>query len=141
MYYLDTSILGAYYCDEILSQVVTRFLSRLEKPLISTLVELEFYSLLSLKVRTGDLTRPQAQSMLARFRTHLASDLNRMVDIGPVEYAAARDWLGRFDSPLRSLDALHLAAASVNSHELLTTDKPFARAARHLGVPCQLLAL
>jgi predicted nucleic acid-binding protein len=52
----------------------------------------------------------------------------------------ARDWIGRFSTPLRAPDASHLAAAFDHDLTLLTADKALASAAKHLGVHCELIA-
>ena len=44
MYYIDTSVLVAYYCPEALSEQVQDFLSEQVKPAISTLTEVELFS-------------------------------------------------------------------------------------------------
>ena len=139
MPYLDTSILGSYYCPEPLSDAVGKALAGVADAVISPLVELEFLSLLSLKVRTKDLTHADASGALSSFRVHLADGYYRIVEIGPREHDLARDWLGRFSSPLRTLDALHLAAAFANNLPLLTTDKQLAQAAKVFGVKHKLI--
>jgi predicted nucleic acid-binding protein len=106
---------------------------------ISPLVEVEFCSLLSLKVRTAALNRAAAIAVLAQFRIHVADGLYRFVDSGPAEFELARGWLSRFDTPLRTLDALHLAMAFAHRQELITTDKILGRAAKKIGVPCRLV--
>lgn len=139
MPYLDTSVLGSYYCPERLSNAVAKALAAVTDPVISPLVELEFTSLLSLKVRTGDLTAADAGLILSRFRVGLANGSYRAVDLGQPEHDLARDWLARFTTPLRTLDALHLAAAFANGLTIVTTDKPLAAAAAQLGATCQLI--
>ena len=139
MPYLDTSVLGSYYCPEALSQSVNRVLASVADAVISPLVEVEFYSLLALKVRTREMTRAGAQAVVARFRAHRGDQLYRMVEIGAAEYGRASDWLGQFAIPLRALDALHLAAAIANGQTLITTDKALAAAAGQLRVSCQLI--
>ena len=52
----------------------------------------------------------------------------------------ARDWIGSFSAPRRTLDALHLAAAFGNDLALLTADKALARSARHFGVTCEVVS-
>lgn len=99
MAYLDTSVLAAYYCPERLSDAVGRVLRDISTPTISPLVEIEMYS---------------AGAIISRFQVDMAGGLYGIVDIGPREFHLARNWLSRFSSPLRTLDALHLAAAFSN---------------------------
>lgn len=45
-------------------------------------------------------------------------------------YHLAQNWLGTFDIPLRTLDALHLAVAATNAIAVATADASLARAGR-----------
>jgi predicted nucleic acid-binding protein len=139
MPYLDTSILGSYYCPESLSAMVNRAMVSIDEAVISPLVDLEFHSLLAMKVRSRNLERQAANSALAQFHLHLIEQFYQFVDIGSVEFELARGWLGKFTTSLRTLDALHLAAAKSNDLDLFTTDKILAASASHFGVSCQLL--
>jgi len=139
--YLDTSVLGSYYCPESLSSAVDRVLTSLPEAFISPLVEVEFCSLLALKVRTKALDRAAAGAALSQFKVHRADGLYQIVEIGAREYELAGDWLSGFTTNLRTLDALHLAAAFANSQTLLTTDKTLSDAAKRLRVPYHLIHL
>ena len=57
-----------------------------------------------------------------------------------VHYEIARDWIGRFATPLRTLDALHLAICSSADGLLLTSDRGLAEAARRFGVRTKCLS-
>jgi predicted nucleic acid-binding protein len=138
--YLDTSVLGSYYCPETASRAVNRFMASLEQAVISPLVELEFCSLLALKVRVKNLTPAAAQRVLAQFRLHRAENRYSVLEIGPREYDLAATWLCGFHTNLRTLDALHLATAFASRQEMWTTDKLLAGAANELGVPCRLIS-
>jgi len=140
MAYIDTSALVAYYGPEALSRKLQEELRRNEAPTISPLVELEFHSAVALKVRAGELDAAAANRIVSLFRLHMANGHYRLVGIGDREYGLARDWIGRFTDPLRTLDALHLAAAFANDLVILTTDKPLARSAKHFGVRCKLIS-
>ena len=140
MAYIDTSLLAAFYCPEPLSRTVQQRLSKLDKVVISPLVELELYSAVAAKIRARELATASAGRILDMFRKHLADGLYDIVLIETAEYAMARDWIGRRSTPLRAPDALHLAAAFNYNLTLLTADKTMASAAKHLGVPCELIA-
>jgi uncharacterized protein len=140
MAYLDTSVLTAYYCPERLSSVVQREIGGDADPVISSLVELELHSALALKVRMKELEAADASRMLSTFRVHVADGVFRMVSLGAREHDLARGWLARFVVPLRTLDALHLAATFANGLTLVTADRPLARAAGQLGMAHRLLA-
>jgi predicted nucleic acid-binding protein len=139
MAYIDTSVLVAYYCPEPLSDAAERAIRQADRPTISALVEVEFCSALAIKMRTGDMDMESAQRILSCFRMHIADRLFTIVPIAAREYAAACQWIGAFAVPLRTVDALHLAAAFANELAVLTADKALARSAEHFGVACQLI--
>jgi uncharacterized protein len=138
MAYLDTSVLGSYYCLETLSAAIKHALTSVSDPVISALSEVEFTSLLSLKVRIGDLDHAAADQTRRLFRKHKSQQLFRVADLTDRELVTATSWLARFNTSLRALDALHLAIASSDRQPIWTTDKPLATTARALGIPCQL---
>ena len=141
MAYLDTSIIGSYYCPETLSHLVGQNIATLAEAAISSMVELEFCSLLALKVRTRELSKPLAQKALAQFHQHISDGYYEIMEITQREYDVARTWLAGFQTPLRTLDALYLACAYTHGTTLWTTDKPLAKAAQILGVNCKLITL
>jgi predicted nucleic acid-binding protein len=140
MHYLDTSVLMAYYWPEPRSAGVQQLLASLEGPTISPLVEVELCSVISRKVRAGDVAHAAATRLLAEFKSDVAEPRFRTVPIGTAEYDQARDWIVQLTSPLRVLDALHMAIAQANSLTLVTADKQLAAAAKHFGVACRLIA-
>ena len=140
MVYLDTSVLAAYYCPEALSAKVEKAILRAELPAISALVEVEFVSAIGRKVRENTLSRPDAERMVSQLRVHMAAGHYERLPIESSSYEVARDWLGQFAVPLRTLDALHLAVCFVHSADLLTADAGLAKAARHFRVRTELLA-
>jgi predicted nucleic acid-binding protein len=140
MAYLDTSVLAAYYCPERLSGKVQKALAGIQDPAISPLVELELHSAAAQKVRTRELAGAAARRVISQFQLHLAEGHYREVPTGAREYELAREWIAGFSAPLRTLDALHLAAAFANELTLLTADRSLARSARHFGVKVELIA-
>jgi predicted nucleic acid-binding protein len=136
MHYVDTSVLVAYYCPEVLSAAAGKAMNQLTQPRISVLVEVEFASALSLKTRTGELTRGDARRAMDCFQSHRVSNLYGIAPVAAAEYARAMEWLGSFDTPLRTMDALHLAIAANHDCTLLTADQVLAKVARKLQVPC-----
>ncbi len=140
MAYIDTSVLAAYYCPEALSRKVQARLAQLDEPVISPLVELELHSAVAQKVRAAEMSEADGRRILALFRVHLADGYYRIVPIESREYQLARDWIASFAAPLRTLDALHLAAAFANALPLLTADRSLARAAESLGLACERVA-
>jgi len=139
MFYLDTSVIAAYYCPEPLSDRVESFLTAHGRPAISNLTELEMFSAISRKVREGSLKKKDATRVLAAFLTHLNNRFYAMVSIDDRHYRLARDWIGLLNNSLRSLDALHLAVASIEGRSIVTSDHGLARSAGSLGVNVILL--
>jgi len=100
---------------------------------VSDLVEVEFVSAVSRKVRDGELAREDGERIVALFTGHLSGAYVRIpLDRGM--YDVAKTWIGRFDLPLRTLDALHLAVASTHGLTFATSDVRLARSARSLGI-------
>jgi len=140
MAYVDTSVLVAYYCPEALSPKVQKLLGGMDELTISPLVDLELRSAVGIKVRTKQLNATDARRVLAMFQAHLKSSYFRIVAIEGKEYDLARSWLADFGAGLRTLDALHLAAAFSNGQTLVTADRTLARAAKRLGVRRKLIS-
>jgi len=134
MAYIDTSVLVACYCEESLSRKADRAVRESGPPTISPLVEVEFCSALALKKRVGEIDAKSAARVVATLRLHLKENRLQVVPIEAKEYALACDWIGRFAVPLRTVDALHLAAAFSVGLPLLTADKTLAACAKHFGV-------
>ena len=139
MFYVDTSLLAAYYTLEPLSDKVEEFLRTQDRPAISNLTELELFSALSRKVREKRIKPVDAGQVGARFLAHLESELFTRVPVETGHYRLARDWLGLFNTSLRSLDALHLAVASIEGLTVATADVGLAKATRALGLDVLLL--
>ena len=139
MTYIDTSVLAAYYCPEKLSSKIQKKLAGLDAAVISPLVELELASAVAMKIRERELTTTDGNRILSLLKVHLADGLYRIVPIGSREYTLASGWVSSFSTPLRTLDALHLAAAFANELTLLTADRALAKSAEHFGVSCEII--
>jgi uncharacterized protein len=131
--YVDTSVLGAYYCPEPLSAAAERALRKVRPPVISPLSEVEFASLISRKGRTGELDAGRARQVLDLFESHVAEGYYRRMELTTEHFRRARQLINSHGSTLLTLDAIHLACAITASLLLLTADKDLARAAKHHG--------
>jgi predicted nucleic acid-binding protein len=132
--YIDTSVLGAYYCPELLSAAAEYALRRVEAPVVSILSEVEFCSLISKKRRLKELSQRQAKEILDLFATHVAEGFYRRMVLTAEHYLKARQLIASMDIKLRTLDVLHLSAATTESLTLLTADRDLAAASRrHKG--------
>jgi predicted nucleic acid-binding protein len=139
MYYLDTSVLVAFYLPEPMNSKVQKLCSGLDVIAISGLSEVEFHSALARRIRMNELTKGDALKVVSQFKVHVDGGFYRMIAIEQRDYLLARDWLATFHTPLRTLDALHLAAAFSNGLAVVTADKLFAESARHFGVKHELI--
>jgi predicted nucleic acid-binding protein len=139
MFYVDTSLLVAYYCPEPLSEKAEIFLTSHSPLVISTLTELELFSAVSRKVREKDLNRPSARRILAKFLSHLDGHFFASLPVTTHHLRLARDWIGQFNTSLRSLDALHLAVASLEGLTMVTGDRDLAESAKILSLNVTLI--
>ena len=134
MYYIDTSVLVAYYCPETLSKQVQAFLGAQLKPAVSDLTEVELFSAIAKKVRMEDLSPADGNRILSKYLSHLDGGLFTIIHLESQHWRIARGWIGLFNTSLRTLDALHLAIASAGDLTLVTSDQHLLMAADTLGV-------
>ncbi len=141
MIYLDTSVIVPFYLPEILSETVEQ-LFRTEIQLgLSQLVEVELFSALSRRVRMGQISQVDAQSIVERFRADRLAGFYTLLSIEPVHFNLAQGWISRFDTTLRTLDALHLAIAAANNLRLVTADEALGKSAEIIGLEVQILRI
>lgn len=133
--YFDTSLVVPYYCPEALSEAAERILRADPRPAVSDLVEVEFFSALAQKVRAREMPIADAGRAGEQFLEHLGAGFYARIAVQRRHYENARSWLARLNSPLRTLDALHLAIADIEGLRLATADHDLSRSARSLGVP------
>jgi len=126
MHYIDTSALAAFYIPERRSGKVARLLSAVDAAAISPLVEIEFMSAVSRRVRMREVSPGDGKRIVSQFRLHARSRLYRLVPITQREYDLAAGWLADLGTPLRALDALHLAVVFSNQLDLVTADAALA---------------
>jgi predicted nucleic acid-binding protein len=139
MFYIDTSVIVAYYCPEPMSEKAEAFLIGHLRPTISTLTEVEMFSALSLKVREGGLSRKDAGDIIAKFLSHVNGHFYANLPVEPHHFRVARDWIGLLNTNLKTLDALHLAIAYVENLTIVTADQRLAESARSLRLDVVML--
>jgi len=110
LFYLDSSALTKQYQTEIGSAWVQQ-LTNIQPIAISTLVIVEVSSAIARLVREGMLIPGQRNMILQRFTLDVEAMLVIGLERDIVEDAAALVVQAPIGIPLRSLDALHLAAA------------------------------
>ena len=138
--YVDTSVLGAYYCPEPLSDRAQEYLRATDELAVSGLAEVEFFSLVSKKKRQRDFGEAKARRILMQFQSHLEEGYFYRLAVEPYHYLLARDMIAEFSTGLRTLDALHLAVVMDAGIALTTADVVMGRAARHRGIETDLIS-
>jgi predicted nucleic acid-binding protein len=132
--YIDTSCLGSYYIEEIHTQKVQSILLSDDSPIVSSLTEVEFHSLLNKKCRMNQLNYVQQKQVIDKFNEHLRAGLFEMLPVTETVFHTARWVLAKTEQPLRTLDSLHLAFSITNRLTLFSTDLVLLDAARDLKV-------
>ena len=130
--FVDTSVLGAYYCPEVLSEKAEAALRKIPGPVISSLSDVEFCSLISRKRLLKELSERQASEILTLFDSHVAQGFYRRIALSAGHFLRARQLVSDADNNLRTLDALHLATAVTESLTMLTADRNLAKIAKRL---------
>jgi predicted nucleic acid-binding protein len=128
--YIDTSVLSAYYCPETLSAAAENALRQIRSPVISSLSEVEFASLISKKKRLKELNGRQAREILELFGAHIAEGSYRRIALTTAHFIKACQLISAPGVALHALDALHLSIAVTENLALLTADADFVKAAR-----------
>ena len=134
MYYLETSVLAAYYCPEPLSEKVEKIVISAKRPCISSLTEVELASAISHKIREKNLSPEDGNKIFNQFQTHLKESLFRLITVEDRHYQTAKKWILQFAVPLKTLDALHLAIAAEGDFTLLTADRQLVISAKYFGI-------
>jgi len=109
-------------------------LQELAEVVISNLSEVEFFSLASRQRRIGEFSEAIVRSVLMKFQQHLEEGFYRRITIEAADYQHARGFLAELNTPLRSLDALHVAVAARHKLVLTSSDRIQARGAEQFGV-------
>ncbi len=136
MVYLDTSFLAPLAIPEDTSDLVERYLQRLEPGSLCTSLwtPVELASLLARRQRMGDFDGEQAERIRAAFDRVLGESLHLLVPTAE-DFVTATDLLRDHASGLRAGDALHLAVArNRGPMPLLTLDRGLVKAAKRLGI-------
>lgn len=139
MLWLDTSVLVALYVPEPRSERVARLVRQTGEPIpFSQLHELELTNALQLRLFRREAIRGQVEASLARVREDLESGiLHRVAVDWPLVLARAIELADRHTPRLggRSLDLLHVSAATVSaSDRFVTADRRQGAVARRAGL-------
>lgn len=138
--YLDTSVLVSIYIPEKHSDAIINLLQESnEKPCLSRLAEVEFYAALALKKRTRELQQAEINAAVKLFNHHLDQLIYEKIYITDMVFTSATQLLSEGKTPLRTLDALHLACSSIIQATLVTADKLLFKSAKTFNVPSLLV--
>jgi predicted nucleic acid-binding protein len=106
---------------------------------ISHWVLLEVAGVIATRVRRGQLTAEQAQTIGSEFESFRQERLT-LIEPRGTDFLQARQWLERcLHLPLRSGDALHLALAQRQQLTVVSADRALASCTESLGLPVQLI--
>jgi uncharacterized protein len=141
MLYFDTSFIVPYILPESTSSRVQQFFTDQQSTnlAIRHWTRIEFASMLAREVRMQAMSEQAARDADTRFEAVMAqSFLVLLPDRN--DFDLSKQYLARFETGLRSGDALHLAIGKNNGVEAFYTfDKKLFRAAKLLGLPATTL--
>ena len=140
MLYLDTSFVAPLVIAEDTSNAVEAFVLKLKPGELATSLwtQVELASLVSRKVRMGELSTAEAEAVRREFERMLSESFELLVP-SAADFAAAAKYLEVPKTGLRAGDALHLAiAANHGARKILTLDAGFIDAGKQLKLPVSL---
>jgi predicted nucleic acid-binding protein len=137
MVYLDTSFVAPLVIAERSSDAVEAFVLKVKPGELATSLwtQVELSSLVSRKVRMGELSDVNAQAVRREFDRVLSESFEMLVPT-VADFAAAARYLEMRKTGLRAGDALHLAiAANHRAKRILTLDQGFLEAGKLFKLP------
>lgn len=137
MVYLDTSFVAPLVIAENSSDAVEAFVLKVKPGELATSMwtQVELSSLVSRKVRMGELSDSQAEVVRREFDRVLGESFEMLAPTA-ADFAAAAKYLEIPKTGLRAGDALHLAiAANHRAKRILTLDQGFLEAGKLLKLP------
>ena len=134
--YVDTSALAKWYLEEPGADAFAVFMRTAPLVLTSRLTLVEMRCLLARRRRVGELSPEEEMATYTLFSQQMGAGYVVVQPVPDSLYGSARELIDRLtDIPLRTLDALHLAAAlAADARELATADRVMGDAARLLGL-------
>ena len=137
MVYLDTSFVAPLVIAEDSSDAVEAYVLKVKPGDLTTSMwtQVELSSLVSRKVRMGELSDSQAEAVRRQF-DRVLSDSFEILAPTAADFAAAAKYLEIPKTGLRAGDALHLAiAANHRAKRILTLDEGFLEGGKLLNLP------
>ena len=137
MLYLETSFIAPLVIAEDTSNAVEAFVLKLKPGELATSLwtQVELGSLVSHRVRSGELSAAEGEEVRREFERMLIESFELLVP-SAADFAAATKYLEIPKTGLRAGDALHLAvAASHGARQILSLDSGFIGAGKLLKLP------
>lgn len=133
--YIDTSALIKWYIREAASDEVAIWIEAQSALAFSRLGWLELRCAMNRRVRIGSLPGPTASEALRRFVIDVEAGVFTLLPLNDQQALTADALIARLAHPLRTLDALHLAAANAQDAACIgTADRVVKAAAESLGI-------
>lgn len=138
--YLDTSVVVALLTADAHNDRALDWVASQDDAVVasSDWVMTEYSSVLSAKLRGGDLDESERDAALSRF-ARLRQESVTWLAVESGHFLRAADLANRSQLPLRGSDALHLALSQALGATLVTLDKRQSKAGAALGVATLLL--
>jgi len=137
MVYLDTSFVAPLVIAEDSSDAVEAYVLKVKPGDLTTSMwtQVELSSLVSRKVRMGELSDSKAEVVRREFDRVLGESFEMLAPTA-ADFAAAAKYLEIPKTGLRAGDALHLAiAANHRAKRILTLDEGFLEGGKLLNLP------
>lgn len=133
MLYLDTAVVLTLFVREPMSESVAKWIASRRQPLaFSDWGLTECASALGIRLRRGELDADSATRAFRAMKAFANESCELIVCAGHHQ-KEAQALLARFDLPLRSGDALHLAISQHAQATLVSCDKQLMAAAKATG--------
>ncbi|MBS3822046.1 MAG: type II toxin-antitoxin system VapC family toxin [Phycisphaerae bacterium] len=139
MLFVDTSVIVAFYVPESGSRRAETLFTGGEPLAICTVSEVEFASAIAKLHRIKAINKADAGRILEQFAEHVRQKHYSFCPLSLEVYDQARQWIASLETPLRTLDAIQLAAAHLSDLPMVTADKALAKSARTLGIAVRKL--
>ena len=132
MIYLDTSFLAPFYISEAIEAVLLDL--PVHRLAISDWTRVEFASLLTRRVRMGELTQEVVEEVTKAFEADLA-EAYMVFSVNREDFSLASEFLLRGNTGLRAGDALHLGIAyNRRTDNILSLDRGLIAVVKVLGI-------
>jgi uncharacterized protein len=133
--YCDTSTLVAAFAREANDTAVRATFTRngVDRPVVSDWNLTEFSAAISFKLNLGAITASDV-SVIFQLFIRARETLFQLVPVSSADFRLAASYADRFETRLRSGDALHLAIATNNRQPIFTLDKRMISAAKFLNI-------